>query len=143
MICRLKDNNVQYEYKGNKYTLSELYQKVKKGLKKDVRTGLLLMRVTVKLPKSNDEAVIVFSKGYCEPEINTTNGKKRKKELKSAAFLSTNTSLHSSTIIKKYINRWPIEVCFKECKQLLDLGKDQSNNFDAQVFTTTASFLRH
>ncbi|MBW2662746.1 MAG: hypothetical protein JRD93_12330 [Deltaproteobacteria bacterium] len=35
------------------------------------------------------------------------------------------------------------EVCFKECKQLLDLGKDQSNNFDAQVFATTASFLKH
>jgi hypothetical protein len=101
------------------------------------------MRVIVKLPKSDDEAVIVFSKGYCEPEINTTNGKKRKKEPKWAAFLSTNTSLHSSTIIKKYIKRWPIEVCFKECKQLLDLGKDQSNNFDAQVFATTASFLRH
>ena len=143
VICRLKDGNLRYEYKGNKYTLSELYQKVKKGLKKDVRTGLLLMRVTVKLPKSDDEAVIVFSKGYCEPKINTTNGKKKKKELKWVAFFSTNTSLHSSTIIKKYIKRWPIEVCFKECKQLLDLGKDQSNNFDAQVFATTASFLRH
>ena len=64
------------------------------------------------------------------------------------AFLCTNTSLHSSTIIKKYIKRWPIEVCFKECKSTaggLDLGKDQSNHACsvAQVFATTASFLRH
>jgi len=34
-------------------------------------------------------------------------------------------------------------VCFKECKQLLDLGKDQSNDFNAQVFSTTVSFLRY
>ena len=48
--------------------------------------------------------------------------------------------MHPS-IIKKYIKRLPVEVCFKECKQLLELGKDQSNNFNAQVFATTASFL--
>jgi hypothetical protein len=34
-------------------------------------------------------------------------------------------------------------VCFKECKQLLGLGKDPSNDFNAQVFSTTASFLRY
>ena len=36
-----------------------------------------------------------------------------------------------------------MEVCFKECKQLLDLGKDQSTSFQAQVFATTVSFLRY
>ena len=143
VICRLKAGNVQYEYKGCKYTLSELYAKVKNGLNKDLRTGLLLTRARVKLPNSSDEAVIVFSKGYCEPEIDATKGKKKKKESKWTAFLSTNSSLHSSTIIKKYIKRWPIEVCFKECKQLLNLGKDQSNDFNAQVFSTTVSFLRY
>jgi hypothetical protein len=51
--------------------------------------------------------------------------------------------LHASTIIKKYTKRWPIEVCFKECKQQLGLGKDQSNDFNAQVFATTVSFLRY
>ena len=143
VVCRLKDSNVQYEYKGQKYKLSKLYEKVKTGLKKDQRTGLLLKRVTVKLPKSDQEAVIVFSKGYREPEVDSTKGKKKKKELKWAAFLSTNTRLHASTIIKIYIKRWPIEVCFKECKQQLELGKDQSNDFNAQVFATTASFLRY
>ena len=143
VICRLKDSNVKYEYKGHKYKLSDLYAKVKTNLKKDLRTGLLLTRVRVSLPDSNDEAVIVFSKGYCEPDIDVTQGKKKKKEPKWSAFLSTNPGLHSSTIIKKYIKRWPIEVCFKECKQLLDLGKDQSNDFNAQVFSTTVSFLRY
>jgi len=80
---------------------------------------------------------------YREPEVDSINGKKKKKESKWTAFLSTNTQLHASTIIKIYIKRWPIEVCFKECKQQLELGKDQSNDFNAQVFATTASFLRY
>lgn len=143
VICRLKNSKVKYEYKGHKYRLSELYGKVNSRLKKNFRTGLLLTRVTVKLPGSNDEAVIVFTKGYREPEMDATKGKKKKKDPRWSAFLCTNPSLHSSTIIRKYIKRWPIEVCFKECKQLLDLGKDQSNDFNAQVFSTTVSFLRY
>ena len=143
VICRLKDSNVHYEYKGHKYKLSELYQKVKHQLKKDQRTGLRLKRVLVKLPETDEISVIVFSKGYSEPEIDDTKGKKKEKQRKWTAFLSTDTSLHASMIIKKYIKRWPVEVCFKECKQLLDLGKDQSNDFNAQVFATTASFLRY
>jgi len=143
VICRLKDSKVLYDYKGKKYRLSELYQKVKSGLKKDTRTGLLLKRVTVTIPDANEEAVIVFSKGYSEPEDDTIKGKKKKKKSKWVAFLSTNTSLHASTIIKKYTKRWTIEVCFKECKQLMELGKDQSNDFNSQVFATTATFLRY
>ena len=46
-------------------------------------------------------------------------------------------------MIKKYTRRWTIQVCFKECKQLLGLGKDPSNDFNAQVFSTMASFLRY
>jgi len=95
------------------------------------------------LPQSNEKAVIIFSRGYCEPEIDKPKGSKKKKEPNWVAFLSTDTQLHASTIIKKYTKRWPIEVCFKECKQLLGLGKDQSNDFNAQVFATTASFLRY
>ena len=97
----------------------------------------------VKLPGADENVVIVFSKGYREPETDDIKGKKKKKQRKWTAFLSTDTTLHASSVIKKYIKRWPIEVCFKECKQLLDLGKDQSNDFNAQVFATTASFLRY
>jgi hypothetical protein len=143
VICRLKNSKVKYQYKGKSYQLSELYHKVKHQLRKDARTGLLLKRVTVFYPGSTEKAVIVFTRGYCEPEIDEIKGRKKKKEPKWAAFLSTDTRLQASTIIKKYTMRWPIEVCFKECKQLLDLGKDQSNNFNAQVFAATASFIRY
>ncbi len=49
VICRLKDSKVKYEYKGKKYQLSELYQKVKSKFRKDSRTGLLLTTITVRL----------------------------------------------------------------------------------------------
>ena len=118
-------------------------KKIKSTLRKDSRTGLLIRRVKVKLSSSDEESVIVFAKGYHEPEDDTVKGKKKDKEPKWVAFLSTDTRLHSSTIIKKYTKRWTIEVFFKECKQLLGLGKDQSNDFNAQVFSTTVSFLRY
>ena len=143
VICRLKDSNVQYVYNGQNYKLSALFQKVKRQLKKDQRTGLLLKRVTVKLPDSDQPVVIVFTKGYREPDIDCPNGKKKKKEPKWSAFLCTDTHLHASTVIKKYTKRWPIEVCFKESKQFLELGKDQSNDFNSQVTATTLSFLRY
>jgi hypothetical protein len=143
VICRLKDSKVLYECKGGNYRLSELYQKVKTSMRKDSRTGLYLKRVTVALSGSADPVVIVFAKGYHEPDDDEVKGKKKDKEPKWVAFLSTDTQLHASTIIKKYTKRWTIEVCFKECKQLLGLGKDQSNDFHAQVFSTTVSFLRY
>ena len=143
VICRLKDTKVLYEYKGKKYRLSELYQKVKASMRKDSRTGLYLKRVTVLLPGCVEPVVVVFAKGYQEPDQDAIKGKKRDKEAKWVAFLSTDNRLHASTIIQKYTKRWTIEVCFKECKQLLGLGKDQSNDFHAQVFSTTASFLRY
>jgi hypothetical protein len=143
VICRLKDSNVRYGYCGKTYRLSELYQKIKSSFKKDARTGLRIARVTVTLPESGHEAALVFSRDYREPEENDINGTRKEKEPKWVAFLSTDTHLHASTIIRKYTNRWSIEVCFKECKQLMELGKDQSTSFNAQVCATTLSFLRY
>ena len=141
VICRLKDSKVLYEYKGNKYRLSALYQKVKKDLSKSKRTGLFLKKVKVTM--SGDPIIIVFVKGYNEPEESAVKGKKNKKEPKWVAFLSTNTSLQAATVIKKYTKRWTCEVFFKESKQLLSLGKDASNSFQSQVCATTISFIRY
>jgi len=143
VICRLKDTKVTYEYRESRYRLSELYQKVKHSFRKDTRTGLKLARINVTLPESGQEAVIIFSKNYHEPEENPIQGVRKDKEAKWVAFLSTDTSLHASTIIRKYTNRWSIEVFFKECKQLLELGKDQSTSFNAQVCATSLSLLRY
>jgi hypothetical protein len=77
VICRLKDSKVLYEYKGNKYRLSALYQKVKKDLRKSKRIGLRLKRVKVTMSDSNKPIIIVFAKGYNEPEESVVKGKKK------------------------------------------------------------------
>ncbi len=143
VICRLKDAKTLYTYNGKEYRLSALYQKIKSQLRKSKRTGLPIKRTTVTMPGSDAPVVIVFAKGYGEPEENTIKGKKQNPQPKWVAFLSTDTKLHSSTIIEHYTKRWATEVCFKECKQLLDLGKDHSQHFDAQVFAASLSFLRY
>ena len=143
VICRLKNNNTKYLYNGTPYNLSELYKKAKPHFKKDKKTGLKLYRINAFLPKSKQGITIVFSKGYREPDESDVKGKKKEKKPNWTAFLSTDTSLHASTIIKKYTRRWSIEVCFKECKQMLGLGKEQCNNFNGQVFAATASFFRY
>ena len=143
VICRLKDSKVYYEYNGKKYRLSELYQITRCSLRKDKRTGLLLKRMTVKPPGDSPDSIIVFAKGYNEPDNQTVKGTKKDKEPKWVAFFSTDTRLHASTIIKKYTKRWTTEVFYKESKQMLNLGKEQSNSFQAQVFSTTNSFLRY
>lgn len=143
VVCRLKNAKTRYLYKGGYYTLIELYKKVRRGFKTNSKIGLPVNRVRVTLPGTEDPVVIVFAKNYQEPELDPVAGTKRKKEPKWSAFLSTDTSLRNASIIRKYANRWSIEVCFKECKQLLDLGKDQANDFNAQVTATTISFLRY
>ena len=95
------------------------------------------------MPGSDKPVTIVFVKGYKEPEELEIKGKKKQKEPRWVALLSTDTHLQAATIIKKYTKRWSCEVFFKECKQLLAFGKDSSNRFQSQVCATTISFMRH
>lgn len=46
-------------------------------------------------------------------------------------------------MLEIYQIRWTIEVFFKESKQLLGLGTDQSNDFDSQIAATTINMLQH
>jgi len=58
-------------------------------------------------------------------------------------FLTTNTELSFIRMIEIYQIRWSVEVFFKETKQLLGLGKCQSNDFDAQIADTTITMIQH
>ena len=58
-------------------------------------------------------------------------------------FITTDTGLSFIRMIKIYQVRWSIEVFFKEAKQLLGLGKCQSNDFDAQIADTTITMIQH
>jgi len=58
-------------------------------------------------------------------------------------FVCTNTRLSFIEMIEIYQIRWTIEVFFKESKQLLGLGKCQSNDFDAQIADATITMIQH
>lgn len=58
-------------------------------------------------------------------------------------ILSTDLSLNFNKTIEIYQLRWSIEVFFKETKQLLNLGKSQSNDFDAQIADTTITMIQY
>ena len=58
-------------------------------------------------------------------------------------FLTTDSRLGFMKMIEIYQIRWTIEVFFKESRQLLGLGKCQSNDFDAQIADTTITMIQH
>lgn len=58
-------------------------------------------------------------------------------------LLTTNTALNFNQAYKIYANRWSIEVFFRESKQHLQLGKCQSQDFDAQIAATTLCILQY
>lgn len=58
-------------------------------------------------------------------------------------ILTTNTSISFLKLIEIYQTRWAIEVFFKEAKQLLSMGKCQSNDFDAQITDLSITMIQH
>lgn len=58
-------------------------------------------------------------------------------------FVCTHTRLSFIEMIEIYQTRWTIEVFFKESKQLVGLGKCQSNDFDAQIADATIAMVQH
>jgi hypothetical protein len=58
-------------------------------------------------------------------------------------LLSTDLSSDFNQTVEAYQARWSIEVFFKECKQLLGLGKSQSTDFDVQVADTTITMVQY
>jgi hypothetical protein len=56
-------------------------------------------------------------------------------------FITTDTELNFVEMMKIYGIRWTIEVMFRECKQYLQLGTCQSQDFDAQIASVTITFI--
>jgi IS4 transposase len=68
---------------------------------------------------------------------------KTAKRTKWHGLLTTNTALTFAEAFEIYATRWTIEVFFKECKQLLRLGKCESRHFEAQIAATTLCMLQY
>lgn len=68
---------------------------------------------------------------------------RRGKNDKWKVLLTTDTKLTFKGLIGHYQVRWVVEVFNRESKQLLNLGRCQSSNFDAQVAETTISMIAY
>ena len=68
---------------------------------------------------------------------------KTTKRSKWHGLLTTNTELSFEKAFEIYATRWTIEVFFKECKQLLRLGKCESRHFEAQIAATTLCIIQY
>ncbi len=128
VICRLKRGRVKYQYQGQKYTLKQLWQTVAKKqtafIYKYQVKGVCLNAV---LPKTGDVRILFISDG--------------KKDWQ--ALLCTDIDLEASDILNYYSRRWAIEVFFKDAKQMLYMGKEQSNTFDAAVACYSLVMIRY
>ncbi len=66
------------------------------------------------------------------------------KKGKHKYIIKTYKSISFTKTIEIYQIRWSsIEVFFKECKQMLNLGKCQSRDFDAQIASTTITMIQY
>jgi IS4 transposase len=59
------------------------------------------------------------------------------------AFLCTEADMEIAEILDYYSRRWAIECYFRDCKQLLHLGKGQSETFDAVVAWASIVMVRY
>ena len=121
-----KTPKTKFSYQDQKYTHSQIRNK----LGKVKRCRKLRLQYKEALVDYNGVPIKMFFSRQ------GTNGKWR-------VFITTNTELSFIKMIEIYQIRWTVEVFFKEAKQLLGLGKCQSNDFDAQIADTTITMIQH
>lgn len=128
VICRLKNGRSKYTYQGRSYTLKQLWQQVAKKKTKGLgEFRLKAVCLNVALPQSGEVRILFVSDG----------------KNKWHAFLSTDLELEPSEILSYYARRWAIEIFFKDAKQMLYLGKEQSETFDAAVACYSLVMIRY
>jgi hypothetical protein len=126
LIGMYKTPKTKFNYQGERLTHSQLRNKLGKAR----RCRKLRLHYKEAIVDYNGVPIKMFfsQKG--------TNGKWR-------VFITTNTALSFIKMIEIYQIRWTVEVFFKEAKQLLGLGKCQSNDFDAQIADTTITMIQY
>lgn len=126
LIGMYKIVKTKFQYQGKEMTFKQIRNKQGKP-KRNRKTGFYYLEAEVML--NNKPVKLFFSR----------KGRAGKWKL----FLTTDMKLNFAQMIKTYQIRWTIEVFFKESKQLLGLGKSQSNNFDAQIASITIASIQY
>jgi len=123
----VKMDKRRYDYQDQKFNAKELKKKLKPTMMKRAKQ-LNAYYIEVIVNYSDIGRVKLFLTRFS-------------KRSKWRLILSTDLNLSFQQAMKIYNIRWTIEVLFKDCKQHLNLGKCQSNDFDAQIADTTISLL--
>ena len=127
VLAMCKMDKRKYIYHSNEYTAKQLLQKLK-GLKKRSRK-INAWYIEVTVDYKGTPLKLFFSR--------------YSKRGKWHLVISTNLQLSYNQAIEIYNIRWSIEVFFKEAKQYLQLGKSQSNDFDAQIADITITMIQY
>lgn len=126
LIGMYKIAKTKFKYNNKSYTYSQIRNLLGRA-KRNRKTGYYYLE-TVALLEDRPVKLFFSRKGK--------NGKWK-------TFLTTDTALSFIEMLKIYAIRWGIEVFFKESKQLLALGKEQANDFDAQLAAITFVMMQH
>lgn len=126
-IGMFSKSTTKFSYNNKNLTYKEIRQLNRKNIKRNKRFNLYYIRTVVEW---NGKRVVLYS---------TRKGKNGKWKV----IINTDLSLDFTKTIEIYQIRWSIEVFFKESKQMLDLGKNQSEDFDAQVADITITMIQY
>jgi len=127
LVGMVKQDKRKYEYLGNEYTTKALSNKLLNKIHKNKKHKLDYIKVQCSYKEIPVNLFFVRFVGQQDWKV----------------ILSTDLKAGMNKIYETYQIRWTIEVLFKDCKQHLYLGKAQSNDFDAQIASTTLSFMRY
>lgn len=126
LIGMYKTPKTKFGFYGGEYTHSQIRNMLGKA-KRCRKLGFYYKQATV-LYKGKEIQLFFSRQGK--------NGKWK-------VFICTDMNLSFIKMIEIYQIRWSVEVFFKESKQLLGLGRCQSNDFDAQIADATITMIQH
>lgn len=128
VICRLKRGKTRYQHNDQSLTLSQLWHEVARHQLRWINTWQIKATyLDVSLPLSGKVRIVFV----------------RWNKKNWHAFLCSEPDLEIYEILNYYARRWSIEVYFRDCKQLLALGKGQSETFDAIVAWVSIVMIRY
>ena len=128
VICRLKRGRVKYTYQGQQLTLKQLWRQVARKKTAWIENyNLKGVCLNVTLPKTGPVRILFISDGRKDWH----------------ALLCTDLEMEPDQILSYYARRWAIEVFFKDAKQMLYMGKEQSHTFDAMVACYSLVMIRY
>ena len=128
VICKVKKGNQKFIFEGKSYTIKQLWKKLNRNR-------------AIYIPKINAKAICVdveLKKSGKVKLIIVLSGNKT-----WTPFLCTDCELDANQIIEYYTRRWAIEIFFKDAKQMLYLGKEQSKTFDAVIASYSMVMIRY